>query len=239
MGRTHLGLAEEYAALNENHPSSGCPEAGTLAVPATAPVGPARAPAPFHPLRPTPIKRPLVAGMVLLPPAILCNLVAFGTVTGALGRPGATEYGLCLLVVPLIAAVLLNISYLHQIAVAALVPPTAVYISTRPVYPGQPFELRIRQHGPLRLRAVEISLRCAEAGKPQQELLICRHQDLEIAALRPADMHCVYCLPTDAAPSNASKKHHVEWTIVLRGKLVRWFGFERVFPVQVGARHSA
>jgi hypothetical protein len=239
MGRTHLRLAEEYAALHESHPSSGCAEAGTPAVPGTVPVGPARAPAPLHRLRLTAIKRPLVAGMVLLLLAILWNPVTFITVTGALGRQGATDTGLCLLVVVSLIAVLLNISYLYQIAVAVLVPPTAAYISTRPVYPGQPFELRICQHGPLRLRAVEISLTCAQAGKPRQELLISRHQDLEIAALRPADMHCVYCLPTDAAPSNASKKHRVEWTILLRGQLVRWFGFERVFPVQVDARRSA
>ena len=125
------------------------------------------------------------------------------------------------------------------------VGPTLVEISDHPIFPGTQYEIFLSQSGKLSLRAMELSLVCDEEATYRQGTdtrtdhrrvyfeRIWGRESFEIDQGLQFEVRCPLCLPAVAMHSFKGAFNEVQWKLIVRGEVLDWPSFERIFPIIV------
>jgi len=159
---------------------------------------------------------------------------------------GQSKWLLTFLVVPFVlASAWTLIALVRQVMQSIAIGPTHIEVSEHPFYPGGSFTGYLSQTGRLSVRWMQVQLVCEEQAIYQQgtdtRRANCRvfrstlfsQRKFEIRPQQAFETNFNMTLPLSAMHSFVSQHNAVIWTIVVRGRMVRWGDFERRFPVYV------
>jgi hypothetical protein len=137
------------------------------------------------------------------------------------------------------------IALVRQVMQSIAIGPTHIEVSRHPFYPGGSFNGYLSQTGRLSVRWLQVQLVCEEQAIYQQgtdtRRASCRvfrnvlfsQRKFEIRPQQAFETSFGLTLPPSAMHSFVSPHNAVTWTLVVRGRMVRWGDFERRFPVYV------
>ena len=164
----------------------------------------------------------------------------------SLHREGQPNWFLTWLMVPFVlAGVWTLIALARQVLRNIAVGTTRVEVSQHPFYPGGTFHGFVSQTGRLHVRWLQVLLLCEEqaiyqqgtdtrrASSPVHRATLFSQRKFEIRPQQAFEATFDLTIPAAAMHSFASPHNAVVWTLIVRGRTVRWGDFERRFPVYV------
>jgi hypothetical protein len=179
---------------------------------------------------------------------LLWNGIAAIFVVMAVGSMvrGEPDWMLTVLVLPFVAIGLgLLVYFARLVMIAAGVGPTWIEVSDHPLAPGRKYDALISQAGRLKMNSLEMWLACDEKATYRQgtdtrtETRRVYHQrcfaqkEFEIQQALPFEGRSQIEVPEAAMHSFAANHNEVSWKLVVKGSVVGWPDYERVFQIVV------
>jgi hypothetical protein len=139
----------------------------------------------------------------------------------------------------------------RQLLLTAAIGATRVEVSQHPLVPGGTYRGFVSQTGRLHFRWFQVQLICEEQAIYQQGTDTRRatqrvyratafsQRKFDITPRQAYEATFEFTVPVGAVHSFASTHNAVMWTLVVRGRMVRWGELERRFPVYVYPAWSA
>lgn len=133
----------------------------------------------------------------------------------------------------------------RQLVLQFIIGPTRLEVSHHPFYPGGVFQGFVSQAGRLHIRWLQVRLVCEEQAIYQQgtdtrqatnrvsRTTVFSQRKFDIAPQQAFEALFELKVPDSAMHSFASDHNAVIWTLVVRGRTLRWGSFERRFPLYV------
>jgi hypothetical protein len=159
---------------------------------------------------------------------------------------GQPKWLLTFLIAPFVmASVWTIIALVRAIMQSIAIGPTHIEVSEHPFYPGGSFNGYLSQSGRLTVRWLQVQLVCEEQAIYQQgtdtrratcqvfRSVLFSQRKFEIRPQQAFETNFSMTLPASAMHSFVSAHNAVMWTIIVRGRMMRWGDFERRFPVYV------
>lgn len=159
---------------------------------------------------------------------------------------GEPNWVLTVFIGPFVAAGIALIVYLvRQVVLANGVGPTRIEISDHPLAPGKPYDIFLSQAGRQEMNSLEVWLACDEKATYHQgtdmrtetrrvydERCFVREK-FEIHQGLPFESRCQVCVPDGAMHSFQADHNEVNWKLIVKGSVVGWSDYERVFQIVV------
>ena len=158
---------------------------------------------------------------------------------------GEPDWTLALLVIPFLAGgIWLAVFLARQIFRMTGMGPTRIEISAHPLEPGRPYEVFLSQAGRLAMKSLEVWLVCDEKAtyhqgtdtRTETRRVFQRRSfvrdNFEIQGL-PFESRCQFQIPPGAMHSFQAPHNEVNWKLIVKGSVVGWPDYERVFPIVV------
>jgi hypothetical protein len=158
---------------------------------------------------------------------------------------GEPDWMMALLVVPFLAGGIALVVYLvKQLLLTTGMGPTRLEISDHPLAPGHDYDLFLSQGGRLVMNSLEVWLACDEKATYRQgtdtrtetrrvyEGRCFVRGNFEIQGL-PFESRCQVSVPADAMHSFQANHNEVNWKLIVKGDVVGWPPYERVFQIVV------
>lgn len=159
---------------------------------------------------------------------------------------GTPDWMLTALVIPLAIAGLGLIAYLvRQLLITTGVGPTRIEISEHPLAPGKGYDIFLSQAGRLAMNSLELWLACDEKATYRQgtdtrtetrRVYLQRcfvRESFDIHQGLPFESRCQIHVPQAAMHSFHANHNEVSWKLIVKGKVVGWRDYERVFQIVV------
>jgi hypothetical protein len=159
---------------------------------------------------------------------------------------GSPDWMLAVLVVPFaIAGIALVVYLIRQILITTGVGSTRIEISDHPLAPGNPYDLFLSQAGRLAMKSLEVWLACDEQATYRQgtdtrtevrrvyESRCFVREGFEIHQGLPFESRCQIQVPAGAMHSFQASHNEVCWKLIVKGSVVGWPDYERVFQIIV------
>jgi len=159
---------------------------------------------------------------------------------------GQHDWVLTALIVPFLwIGVGLAVYFVRQFVLVTGIGPTLLEISEQPLRPGGRYRLFVSQIGRLRLKSLEIYLRCEEETRYQQgtntrtetrcvyQERVFQHAQFEVRRGLPFEAECELVIPSEAMHSFQADHNEVKWKLVVKGSAEGWPDYERSFPIVV------
>jgi hypothetical protein len=138
--------------------------------------------------------------------------------------------------------------FVRQLLLTSGVGPTLLEVSDHPLFPGERYEVFLSQTGKLSLRSLELLVVCEEEATYRQgtdtrtdrrrvfQQRIWERETFEIEQGLHFEVRCPLILPPQAMHSFKGGFNEVQWKLIVRGEVVDWPDFERIFPIVVFPR---
>jgi hypothetical protein len=166
-------------------------------------------------------------------------------VLGGFAR-GQPDWILAVFMLPFVAiGVGLIVYFARLVMIAAGVGPTWIEISDHPLAPGREYDAFLSQAGRLTMNSLEVWLACdekatyrqgtdtrTESRRVYQQRCFVR-EAFEIDQGMPFESRCQIRVPEGAMHSFAANHNEVSWKLVVKGSVVGWPDYERVFQIVV------
>jgi hypothetical protein len=159
---------------------------------------------------------------------------------------GEPDWMLTAFVVPIAIGGMGLIAYfVRQFLITTGVGPTRIEISDHPLVPGKTYDILLTQAGRLTMNSLEVWLACDEKATYHQgtdtRTETCRvyqercfHQeDFQIHQGLPFEQRCQIEVPATAMHSFHANHNEVSWKLVVKGNVVGWRDYQRVFQIVV------
>jgi len=183
------------------------------------------------------------AAACLLWNGIVSIFVVMAVRSHARGEP---DWMLTLFITPFALLGIAMIVYLaRQIVITTGVGPTRLEISAHPLGPGERYDVFLSQAGRLTLKSLELWLACdekasfrqgtdtrTETRRVYQERCFFR-ESFEVQQGLPFESRCQIRVPDTAMHSFHANHNEVSWKLIVKGDVVGWPEYERVFQIVV------
>jgi hypothetical protein len=159
---------------------------------------------------------------------------------------GTPDWTLTALAIPFaIAGIGLVVYLIRQVLITTGVGPTRIEISAHPLAPGQGYDIFLSQAGRLAMNSLEVWLACDEKATYRQgtdtrtetrrvyEQRCFVREGFAIHQGLPFESRCQIRVPEDAMHSFHANHNEVIWRLIVKGKVVGWRDYERVFQIVV------
>ncbi len=159
---------------------------------------------------------------------------------------GMPDWTLTALTIPfVIAGTGLVVYLIRQVLITTGVGPTRIEISEHPLAPGKGYDIFLSQAGRLAMNSLEVWLACEEKATYRQgtdtrtetrrvyEQRCFVRESFAIHQGLPFESRCQIRVPDDAMHSFYANHNQVIWRLIVKGKVVGWRDYERVFQIVV------
>ena len=140
---------------------------------------------------------------------------------------------------------------LRQFMLTTGAGPTRLEISAHPLEPGEPYEVFVSQAGRLAMKSLELWLACDEKATYRQgtdtrtetrrvfQRRCFVRDNFEIHHGLPFESRCQISVPAGAMHSFQAGHNEVNWKLIVKGSVVGWPDYERVFQIIVNPPNGA
>ena len=159
---------------------------------------------------------------------------------------GVPNWLLIWLMVPFVLAGLWTLYALgRQVLLTLTIGTTLLEVSQHPLYPGEAYQAIVSQTGRLQVRWFQVQLVCEEQAIYQQgtdtrvATCLVRNETVfskrkfVITPVEAFEANLVFTIPAASMHSFVSAHNAVSWSLLVRGRVVRWGDIERRFPIYV------
>ncbi len=159
---------------------------------------------------------------------------------------GAPDWMLVVVALVFLAGgIWLAVYVLRQIMLTTGAGPTRIEISEHPLEPGKPYEVFVSQAGRLAMKSLELWLACDEKATYRQgtdtrsetrrvfQRRCFVRDNFEIHQGLPFESRCQIRVPMGAMHSFQAGHNEVNWKLIVKGSVVGWPDYERVFQIVV------